>query len=102
MARRWACCFPGQGVHTPPCEEEARSNKADGGGKGTEPPPARSGERPRDHQGLGAPRQLLQVCYHVLLGDDPQEAPATDHVMLMTAGDLGRGPTIMIQRARKS
>ena len=59
MARRWACCFPGQGVHTPPCEEEARSNKADGGGKGTEPPPARSGEQPRDHQGLGAPR----LCY---------------------------------------
>ena len=52
-------------MHTPPCEEEERSNKADGGGKGMEPPPARSGEQPRDHQGLGAPRQLLQVCYHV-------------------------------------
>ena len=78
------------------------SNKPGGGGEGTEPPPAQSGEQPRDHQGLGAPRQLLQVCYHVLLGDDPQEAPATDHVMLMTAGDSGRGPTIMIQRARMS
>ena len=22
VARRRACCFPGQGVHTPPCEEE--------------------------------------------------------------------------------
>ena len=94
--------------HAPSLADRLRAGVRAGTGTGTggsrcAPTPG-SGEQLRHHQGLGTPRQLLQVLYHVLLGDDPQDGPATDHVMLMTAGELRREglPVIMIENARKN
>lgn len=85
----WAAASQGRSAHTPRREEEEGLASLMGEAWAPEATPARSGEQPRDHQGLGVRVSSSRCRYHVLLGDDPQEAPATDHVMLMTAGTRG-------------